>query len=110
MPNQGKSSMIANIKMEIARINAQVQNGMISQEEAQTQLALLEAKLSALESGQNIDTADFSTPITNEPDIKPIDESTETNNESSDEQNDNEQRQESFIEQQAVYNRVFHGI
>ena len=109
-PMQGKSSMIANIKMEIARITAQAQYGMIPQEQAKMEIATLEAKLSALESGLSVDGLTFEPPISSTPEAETVKQPEEPNNESPNDNNDSEQRQESFFEQQAMYNRMFHGI
>lgn len=109
-PMQGKSSMIANIKMEIARITAQAQYGMIPQEQAKMEIAALEAKLSALESGLSIDGLTFEPPISSTPEAETVRQPEESNNESPNDNNDSEQRQDAFFEQQAIYNRMLHGL
>lgn len=107
---QGKSGMIASIKMEIARITAQAQYGMIPQDQAKIEIAMLEAKLSALESGLNVDGLTFEPPVAINKDAEIVNQPSESHNESPNDNNDSEQRQESFFEQQAMYNRMFHGI
>lgn len=107
---QGKSGMIASIKMEIARITAQAQYGMIPQDQAKIEIAILEAKLSALESGLNVDGLTFEPPVAINKDAEIVNQPSESHNESPNDNNDSEQRQESFFEQQAMYNRMFHGI
>lgn len=109
-PTQGKSGMIASIKMEIARITAQAQYGMIPQDQAKIEIAILEAKLSALESGLNVDGLTFEPPVAINKDAEIVNQPSESHNESPNDNNDSEQRQESFFEQQAMYNRMFHGI
>ena len=109
-PIQGKSSMIANIKMEIARITAQAQYGMIPQEQAKMEIAMLESKLSALESGLPVDGVQFEAPTSITPEIDAVTEPQDANNETPNDNNDSEQRQEAFFEQQAMYNRMFHGV
>lgn len=109
-PMQGKSSMIANIKMEIARITAQAQYGMIPQEQAKMEIATLEAKLSALESGLSIDGLTFEPPISSTLEAETVRPPEESNNESPNDNNDSEQRQDAFFEQQAMYNRMLHGL
>ena len=107
---QGKSGMIASIKMEIARITAQAQYGMIPQDQAKIEIAILEAKLSALESGLSVDGLTFEPPVAINKDAEIVNQPSESHNESPNDNNDSEQRQESFFEQQAMYNRMFHGI
>lgn len=107
---QGKSGMIASIKMEIARITAQAQYGMIPQDQAKIEIAMLEAKLSALESGLDVDGLTFEPPVAINKDAEIVNQPSESHNESPNDNNDSEQRQESFFEQQAMYNRMFHGI
>lgn len=109
-PIQGKSSMIANIKMEIARITAQAQYGMIPQEQAKMEIAMLESKLSALESGLSVDGVQFEVPTSITPEIDAVTEPQDANNETPNDNNNSEQRQEAFFEQQAMYNRMFHGV
>lgn len=108
--SQSKSSMIANIKMEIARISAQAQYGMIPQEQAKMEIAFLEAKLSSLESGLSVDGTQFAPPVALESNVQTVEKPSEANNENSNDNNDAEQKQEAFFEQQAMYNRMFHGI
>ena len=109
-PTYSRSSMISNIKMEIAKVNAQAKHGLISQDEAQMKLAFLEAKLSALESGQNVDGVQFEKPESIKTDTPSIGNLQATNNENSNDNTDAQQRQEAFFEQQATYNRMFHNI
>ena len=73
-------------------------------------LAFLEAKLSALESGQNVDGVQFEKPESIKTDTPSISNLQATNNENSNDNTDAQQRQEAFFEQQATYNRMFHNI
>ena len=102
--------MIANIKMEISRIETQAQYGMIPPEQAKMEIAMLESKLSALESGLSVDGVQFEAPTSITPEIDAVKEPQDANNETPNDNNDSEQRQEAFFEQQAIYNRMFHGV
>lgn len=110
-PVQSRAVMITNIKMEISKVHQKEKYGQISQQEAQMQLALLEAKLSALESGQSVDGVQFEVPDSINPNA-PVVESEQFGfeNNNNNENNDSQQKQDSFFEQQAMYNRLFHNI
>ena len=111
-PVQSRAAMITNIKMEISKVHQKEKYGQISQQEAQMQLALLEAKLSALESGQSIDGVQFEVPDSINPNAPVVVESEQFGfeNNNNNENNDSQQKQDSFFEQQAMYNRLFHNI
>lgn len=113
---QSKGAEIAEIKMEIARVQNQAQAGLISKEEAQQKMAMLEAKLNQLENNFQTDKQQpvyFSAQVDTQKDIKPLDNTQQANNDNPNNNQDAQQRhssQDVYFAQQALYNRAFHHI
>lgn len=113
---QSKGAEIAEIKMEIARVQNQAQAGLISKEEAQQKMAMLEAKLNQLENNFQTDKqqpVSFSAQVDTQKDIKPLDNTQQANNDNPNNNQDAQQRhssQDVYFAQQALYNRAFHHI
>ncbi len=113
---QSKGAEIAEIKMEIARVQNQAQAGLISKEEAQQKMAMLEAKLAQAE--QTVSQINNQQPqsidsINQNKDTKPLDNTQSSHNENENNNQDAQQRhssQDVYFAQQALYNRAFHHI
>lgn len=101
---KGGSAKIADLKMQIDKVRQKEQMGDITKEEADMQIASLEAKITRLESGDvgsvnNFETQDFTVPS----------EKTDGNCNNFDNP-DSAARQDSYFEQQALYNKALHGL
>ena len=112
-----KGAQIAEIKMEIAKVKQQEQTGVISKEEAQMQIAMLEAKLEKLESGFQNDTKGEAVvsagDVNFNQNVQQVNNTDASTNENPNENNDAEQKktsQDAYFDQQALYNRAFHHI
>lgn len=116
-PRTTKGAQIAEIKMEIAKVKQQEQTGVISKEEAQMQIAMLEAKLEKLESGFQNDTKGEAVvsagDVNFNQNVQQVNNTDASTNENPNENNDSEQKkasQDAYFDQQALYNRAFHHI
>lgn len=101
---KGSSAKIADLKMQIDKVRQKEQMGDITKEEANMQIATLEAKITKLESGDvdsvnNFETQDFTVPT---------DKTGESGNDF--DNPDSMSRQDSYFEQQALYNKALHGL
>ena len=112
---QSKGAKAAEIKMEIAKVKQQVRAGQISKEEAQQKIAMLEAKLARIQQGVEPDNqpVQASESVNFNAEVKTLDNTQPSHNESENNNPDAQQRQDSqdaFFVQQALYNRAFHHI
>ena len=113
---QSKGAKAAEIKMEIAKVKQQARAGQISQEEAQQKLAMLEAKLARIQQGVSEfeeQAVQVSESVNFDAEVKTLDNTQPSHNESGNNNPDAQQRQDSqdtFFAQQALYNRAFHHI
>lgn len=110
-----KTARIDELKAEIANIKQQAQQGIISQEEAQSQIAVLEAKINDIENGYSniIESPTNVESLNSENNINQVNDTgaAEGQNDGNDSQEEKkEDSQDSYFEQQALYNKVFHNL
>lgn len=110
-----KTAKIDALKAEIASIKQKAEYGIISQEEARSQIAALEAKINNIEStpsnsvenSANIDSVGLDNNVNQIQDTNSA-ESPDSGSDSQEGRKENSQ--DSFFEQQALYNRAFHNL